>query len=361
MRAGYLPIPMRIVVDVSPLSRPRTGIGNYIRGMVAGLAEAAGGEHELVAFGPSGPRGREADPRGARRAGRRGAHAARAARAAAGVEPLRAAAGRAARRPARRLPLLGLDVPAAARAACARRPSTTSCRCASRSGSSPRRCACTGRSTRTPRRPATGSSSTRASPAARWSSCSASRRSGSSSPTPGSTRVFSPDGRGGRPRRAVRARGRRRSSRGRTCPRSLAAFALLRRRHPELTLALAGLEGWEERPLEAEGVRLLGFVSDEELARLYRGAAAFAYPSRFEGFGIPVVEALASGVPAVVSSHPVAGRGERRGRAAGRPGRPRGLRRGARAGARRAARDRRRARGRASPGGPAARPCSRAT
>ena len=87
-------------------------------------------------------------------------------------------------------------------------------------------------------------------------------------------------------------------------PALLAAFALLRRRHPELTLALAGLEGWEERPLEAEGVRLLGFVSDEELARLYRGAAAFAYPSRFEGFGIPVVEALASGIPAVVSSHP---------------------------------------------------------
>ena len=87
-------------------------------------------------------------------------------------------------------------------------------------------------------------------------------------------------------------------------PALVEAFALLRHRQPELSLAIAGLEGWEERPLEAEGVRLLGFVSDEELARLYRGASAFAYPSRFEGFGIPVVEALASGVPAVVSSHP---------------------------------------------------------
>jgi glycosyltransferase involved in cell wall biosynthesis len=87
-------------------------------------------------------------------------------------------------------------------------------------------------------------------------------------------------------------------------PALVAAFARLRERRPELTLALAGLEGWEERPLQAEGVRLLGFVSDEELARLYRGAAAFAYPSRFEGFGMPVAEALASGVPAVVSSHP---------------------------------------------------------
>ena len=60
----------------------------------------------------------------------------------------------------------------------------------------------------------------------------------------------------------------------------------------------------EERPLAADGVQVLGFVPDEELARLYRGAAVFAYPSRFEGFGMPVVEALASGVPTVVSSHP---------------------------------------------------------
>jgi glycosyltransferase involved in cell wall biosynthesis len=87
-------------------------------------------------------------------------------------------------------------------------------------------------------------------------------------------------------------------------PALVAAFSLLRQRRPELTLALAGLSGWEDRPLAAEGVRLLGYVGDDELARLYRGAAAFAYPSRFEGFGIPVVEALACGTPAVVSSHP---------------------------------------------------------
>jgi glycosyltransferase involved in cell wall biosynthesis len=52
------------------------------------------------------------------------------------------------------------------------------------------------------------------------------------------------------------------------------------------------------------GVVGLGYVPDAELARLYRGADVFVFPSRFEGFGIPVVEAMASGVPCVVSSHP---------------------------------------------------------
>jgi glycosyltransferase involved in cell wall biosynthesis len=48
----------------------------------------------------------------------------------------------------------------------------------------------------------------------------------------------------------------------------------------------------------------LGYVHDDELPALYRGAAVFAYPSRFEGFGIPIIEAMACGVPCVVSSHP---------------------------------------------------------
>ena len=45
-------------------------------------------------------------------------------------------------------------------------------------------------------------------------------------------------------------------------------------------------------------------VPDEDLPDLYRGAAVFAYPSFFEGFGIPILEAMASGAPVVASSHP---------------------------------------------------------
>jgi alpha-1,3-rhamnosyl/mannosyltransferase len=72
-----------------------------------------------------------------------------------------------------------------------------------------------------------------------------------------------------------------------------------------LSLVVAGGTGWGEQPeLDRPGIVRLGRVTDEELARLYRGAAAVVYPSRFEGFGMPITEAMASGAPVVVSAHP---------------------------------------------------------
>ncbi|PJA22551.1 hypothetical protein COX59_02605, partial [Candidatus Beckwithbacteria bacterium CG_4_10_14_0_2_um_filter_47_25] len=60
---------------------------------------------------------------------------------------------------------------------------------------------------------------------------------------------------------------------------------------PNLELLIAGKFGWGEPDRPIPGVKLLGFVPDEELATLYSQARVFVYPSLYEGFGLPVVEA----------------------------------------------------------------------
>ncbi len=75
------------------------------------------------------------------------------------------------------------------------------------------------------------------------------------------------------------------------------AFALLRRRHPELELVLTAYDG----PVP-DGVRSLGHVSRDELVRLYRTAAALVFPSEYEGFGQPPLEAMACGCPVASSN-----------------------------------------------------------
>src|SRR5579859_3446466 len=99
-------------------------------------------------------------------------------------------------------------------------------------------------------------------------------------------------------------------------PRLLAAYRQLRRNHVPLMiggrpgvpqLVIAGRPGWAygdtlQRITSEPGVRYLGHVDEPTLSALYESAAVLAFPSLYEGFGLPLLEAMARGLPAVVGA-----------------------------------------------------------
>lgn len=88
------------------------------------------------------------------------------------------------------------------------------------------------------------------------------------------------------------------------------ALAALRQVQPELGLIIAGKRGWYWEQLlqriETQGlaaqVQVLDYVPEEDLVGLYAAATVLALPSRYEGFGLPVLEAMASGTPVVTTN-----------------------------------------------------------
>jgi glycosyltransferase involved in cell wall biosynthesis len=274
---------MRIVYDVTPLSLPRTGIGNYIRGSLAGLAEAAAGEHEIVALAVTGPRGLRAIPPALD-----GIPVTRRLRFLPLARAWRTAWSRL-RRPALerlvgRFDVLhfsdwwyppqahGLRTTTIHDVIPLRFPHWVHERTLQLHGAKYREAArsCdlvfvnsafTGREVE----------ELLGLPADRIHVAH-----------PGVDAIFGPEG--------------RRVDRGR--PYVLALDPGEARKNVAVVRAASEL---------VEGIELFvpsGYVTDDQLAALYRGAAVFTYPSRYEGFGMPIVEAMASGIPVVASSHP---------------------------------------------------------
>ena len=92
--------------------------------------------------------------------------------------------------------------------------------------------------------------------------------------------------------------------------RLVRAFAQARQQQPELELILVGQLGWKYASLLkaiedlnlGQAVRRLGYVPDEDLPALYNLARVLAFPSLYEGFGLPVIESMACGTPVLTSN-----------------------------------------------------------